>query len=87
MTKRKCGVDFVYLLKVVERPDQNKRYNAPHSDSIEHSTKNGATSIAIQEMSAVRSSFGQENFHIFNKDCENTFNMSAENLTPTTPQN
>ena len=32
--KRKCGVDFVYLLKVVERPDQNKRYNAPHLDSM-----------------------------------------------------
>ena len=24
----------VYLLKVVERPDQNKRYNAPHLDSM-----------------------------------------------------
>ena len=24
----------VHLLKVVERPDQNKRYNAPHLDSM-----------------------------------------------------
>ena len=43
--------------------------------------------IATQEMSAVRKSLTSENFHIFNKDCENTFNMSAEGITPTTLQN
>ena len=32
---RKCGVDFPFISKkVVERPDQNKRYNAPHLDSM-----------------------------------------------------
>ena len=34
MTKRKCEVDFVYLLKVVEYPNENKRYNAPHLYSV-----------------------------------------------------
>ena len=42
--------------------------------------------IAIQEMSAVRLSFGLENFHIFNKDIsENTFYMSA--IYPIATQN
>ena len=76
---------FVYLLKVVERPDQNKRYNAPHLDSMRVYAQIVHSHIAIQEMSAVRSSFGLENFHIFNKDCENTFNMSA--IYPIAPQN
>ncbi len=68
----------VYLLKVVERPDQNKRYNAPHLDSMGISTQNAYSHIAIQEMSVARLSFGLENFHIFNKDrSENTFYMSA----------
>ena len=43
--------------------------------------------IATQEMSADRKSLTSENFHIFNKDCVNTFNMSAEGITPTTSQN
>ena len=34
MTKRKCEVEFVYLLKVVEYPNENKRYNAPHLYSV-----------------------------------------------------
>ena len=51
--------------KVVERPDQNKRYNAPHLDSMGVGTQNAYSHIAIQEMSAVRLSFGLENFHIF----------------------
>ncbi len=39
--------------------------------------------MTIQEMSAVRSPFGQENFHIFNKDCEKHFrNMSAVQKAP-----
>lgn len=30
MKKESAELIFVYLLKVVERPDQNKRYNTPH---------------------------------------------------------
>ena len=60
---------FVYLLKVVERPGQNKRYNAPHLDSMRYvCTRNVHSHITIQEMSAARLSFDLENFHIFNKD-------------------
>ena len=71
-------LNLVYLLKVVERPDQNKRYNAPHLDSMGIGTQNAYSHIAIQEMSVARLSFGLENFHIFNKDrSENTFYMSA----------
>ena len=51
---RKCGVDSVYLLKVVERPDQNKRYNAPHLDSMGYMHREMHSHIAIQEMSDVR---------------------------------
>ena len=36
MTKRKCGVGSVYLLKVVANPNLNKRYNAPHLDSMRY---------------------------------------------------
>ena len=32
--KESVELIFVHLLKVVERPDQNKRYNAPHLDSM-----------------------------------------------------
>ena len=35
-------------------------------------------------MSAIRLSLGLENFHIFNKECENTFYMSA--IQRTAPQ-
>ena len=32
---RKCGVDFSFInLKALTKPDQNKRYNAPHLDSM-----------------------------------------------------
>ena len=34
--KESVELTFVYLLKVVERPDQNKRYNAPHLDSMRY---------------------------------------------------
>ena len=40
---------------VVEIPNSNKRYNAPHLDSMEKLHRRGALlHIAIQEMSAVR---------------------------------
>ena len=39
MTKRKCGDDSVYLLKVVANPNLNKRYNAPHLDSMRSTHK------------------------------------------------
>ena len=67
MKIKKESVELVSLinLKVVERPDQNKRYNAPHLDSMGVGTQKAYSHIAIQEMSAVRSSFGLKNFHIF----------------------
>ena len=33
--KRKCGVDFPFIkMEVVVKPCDNKRYNAPHLDSM-----------------------------------------------------
>ena len=79
---RKCGVEFPFISKkVVERPDQNKRYNAPHLDSM------GICTDCAQPHSYTRNeccslSLHSENFHIFYSGlAKNTFNMSA------TPQN
>ena len=49
----------------MERPQKDKRYNAPHLDSMGYMHREVHSHIAIQEMSAVRLSYRFENFHIF----------------------
>ena len=61
---RKCGVEFRLSLRWLWKdPNENKRYNAPHLDSMGTRTE-VHSHITIQEMSAVRLSFHSENFHI-----------------------
>ena len=77
--QRKCGVDFRLLCRRFwQNPSKNKRYNAPHLDSMGIDTQNAYSHIAIQEMSAVRTSFCfVETVRFPTKDSENTFNMSV----------
>ena len=64
--KRKCGVDFrLFNRRLWKDLCKNKRYNAPHLDSMRIGTQNTYSHIAIQEMSAIRLSSCIENFHIF----------------------
>ena len=62
-------------LKVVEYPNENKRYNAPHLDSMGVYAQIVHSHIATQEMSAVRLSFHSENFHIFKQGCAKTLSI------------
>ena len=62
----KSGVDFrLFNRRLWKDLCKNKRYNAPHLDSMRIGTQNTYSHIAIQEMSAIRLSSCIENFHIF----------------------
>ena len=64
--KRKCGVDSrLFVRRLWKDLKKNKRYNAPHLDSMRIGTQSAYSHIAIQEMSAIRLSSSFENFHIF----------------------
>ena len=67
VVKRKCGVDFVYLIEGCGEPEENKRCNTPHLNRYGVSgTQNVPRPWSKQEMSAVRCPLFMENCHIFN---------------------
>ena len=52
--KESVELNSFIKMEVVVKPESNKRYNAPHLDSMGIGTQNAYSHIAIQEMSAVR---------------------------------
>ena len=64
--KGKCGVDFrLFVRRLWKDLKKNKRYNAPHLDSMGYQYAKTYSHIAIQGMSAIRLPSSFENFHIF----------------------
>ena len=83
MTKRKCGDDFrLSVRRFWQNPSKNKRYNAPHLDSMGYAqriaqshnyTRNRCCSVILLLLKTVRFS---------NKDCENTFYVCCHGKMP-----
>ena len=63
--KESVELPFVYRIEALTKPDQNKRYNTPHLDSMRYMHRTVHSHIAIQEMSAVRHPLVFENCQIF----------------------
>ena len=63
--KRKCGVDFRLSSRRLWKDLTKINDTMPHTWIVWVDAQIVHSHIAIQEMSAIRLSFGLENFHIF----------------------
>ena len=85
--KRKCGDDSRLFNRRLWNDLTVINDTMPHTWIVWGMCKGLHSHITIQEMSAVRCPTVLKTSTFSIKDCENTFYMSAEGITPTTKQN